>query len=46
MLHMQNNIVTFKSAVVFVLLGSVVTELRWGEVVVTIIRLRAMNFLF
>ena len=30
MLHMQNIIVSFKSAVVFVLLGSVATELRWG----------------
>jgi len=30
MLHMQNIIVSFKSAVVFILLGSVATELRWG----------------
>ena len=30
MLHMQNIIVSFKSAVVFVLLGSVATELSWG----------------
>jgi len=28
MLHMQNIIVSFKSAVVFVLLGSVATELK------------------
>ena len=30
MLHMQNVIVSFTLAVVFVLLGSVATELRWG----------------
>jgi len=30
MLHMQNIIVSFTLAVVFVLLGSVATELRWG----------------
>jgi len=30
MLHVQNIIVSFKSAVMFVLLGSAATELRWG----------------
>jgi len=30
MLHVQNIIVSFKSAAVFVILGSVATELRWG----------------
>jgi len=30
MLHIQNVIVSFTLSVVFVLLGSVVTELRWG----------------
>ena len=45
MLHMQIIILSFKSAVEFVLLGSVATELRWGGRHNNRLLLRAMNFL-